>query len=68
MKSMKSVMATIVLAAALGATIGTAMAQNKPAPTPIELATRTYIGFGGDCYQEPSVATINRCLTQSTRH
>lgn len=63
---MKSVLAAILLAAAMGASVGTAMAQ--PAPTPIELATRTYIGFGGDCYQEPTAATINRCLQQSTRH
>lgn len=59
---MKYVLAAILMAAAMG----TAVAQ--PAPTPIELATRAYIGFGGDCYQEPTVATINRCTQQSTRH
>lgn len=62
--NMTNILAAFSLAFAIIAGAGVARADEHQAP----IATHKHFqNFGGDCYAQGDVRTINRCLVESTR-
>lgn len=53
-------MKTALIAFLMSITLATAAQADIRQP-------KSFIGYGGDCYQQKDLQTINRCLIESTR-